>query len=62
MQAYDKQYPHMVFGKHKGYPTKGHIEAFAYLWCDRKTIPEKLWTCRRNESIDTGYFRNKIRK
>lgn len=27
MQAYDKQYPAYGFGKHKGYPTKGHIEA-----------------------------------
>lgn len=27
MQAYDLQYPAYGFGKHKGYPTKGHIEA-----------------------------------
>lgn len=27
MQAYDVQYPDYGFAKHKGYPTKGHLEA-----------------------------------
>ena len=26
MLAYDKEYPHYNFKKHKGYPTKGHME------------------------------------
>ena len=27
MEAYDHQYPQYGFAKHKGYPTKAHIEA-----------------------------------
>jgi ribonuclease HII len=27
MVAYDKRYPHYGFAKHKGYPTREHIEA-----------------------------------
>lgn len=27
MEAYDVQYPNYGFAKHKGYPTKGHLEA-----------------------------------
>ena len=27
MEAYDKQYPQYGFARHKGYPTKAHIEA-----------------------------------
>lgn len=27
MEAYDKQYPEYGFARHKGYPTKEHLEA-----------------------------------